>query len=207
MMSRFSGPPLIVVKLGGSLMDTGSIDDALTQIFSAPISPVIVPGGGMFAEGVRNAQHAIGFSEELAHHLAVEAMASFGKVLAERDERLVLFDDLGSFEAVRRSGAVPVWDPVPMIDVAPEIPKSWDVTSDSLAAYLAIKLNADGLVLIKSVDVEHGANVMDLARNGVVDPLFPAFAAQFAKPVAILGPAGIGRKVQSLSEFGTAIAL
>jgi aspartokinase-like uncharacterized kinase len=57
----------------------------------------------------------------------------------------------------------------------PDIPESWDVTSDSLAAWLAAELAADALVLVKSVAVAPGSSVEELARRGVVDALLPRF--------------------------------
>jgi dihydroneopterin aldolase len=64
------------------------------------------------------------------------------------------------------------------------------VTSDSLAAWLAGKLRAGRLLLLKQVELSRdpvGAN--ELVENGVVDPAFPRFLKASGVPAFILGPA------------------
>ncbi len=62
--------------------------------------------------------------------------------------------------------------------LAAPLPKAWDVTSDTLAAWLAGELKADRLILVKSVDPPSAAETAaDLAAAGIVDPLFPHYAA------------------------------
>ena len=61
----------------------------------------------------------------------------------------------------------------------PEIPQSWDLTSDSLAAWLANKMKASMLVLVKSIHTgETDVSALKLSDRGWVDPLFPAMTAQ-----------------------------
>jgi 5-(aminomethyl)-3-furanmethanol phosphate kinase len=68
--------------------------------------------------------------------------------------------------------------PTRMVLDAPEIPASWDITSDSLAAWLASRLAADRLVLVKSVALaEVAIPATVLVRRGLVDPAFPGYAA------------------------------
>jgi aspartokinase-like uncharacterized kinase len=63
------------------------------------------------------------------------------------------------------------------------LPSSWDVTSDSIAARLAIVTGADELVLLKSVpppdsDLQPPSSLRQLAASGYVDRFFPELAAQ-----------------------------
>jgi aspartokinase-like uncharacterized kinase len=61
----------------------------------------------------------------------------------------------------------------------PEIAESWDVTSDSLAAWLARRLDADKLILVKSCPVPEGEpSPEELRRLEIVDAAFPEFAAR-----------------------------
>ena len=46
---------------------------------------------------------------------------------------------------------------------------SWDITSDSLAAWLASVLGADRLALVKSCDIAVDATIGYLAQQGIVD--------------------------------------
>jgi dihydroneopterin aldolase len=76
---------------------------------------------------------------------------------------------------------------------ASDVPESWDVTSDSLAAWLAGTLGAARLLLVKSRDVEPPVTARDLADAGVVDPLFPLYAQRSGAAVHVAGPASLAR--------------
>jgi aspartokinase-like uncharacterized kinase len=56
-------------------------------------------------------------------------------------------------------GRVPVLAPARWLRSADELPHTWAVTSDSLAAYLATLLGAEGIVLLKPVS--GGAELLD----------------------------------------------
>ena len=64
----------LVVKIGGSLVETGRLREILAIVARAQRPTVIVPGGGPFADAVRNAQAEFGFSDEAAHRMAILAM-------------------------------------------------------------------------------------------------------------------------------------
>lgn len=70
------------------------------------------------------------------------------------------------------------------LDTQPQLPCSWDVTSDSIVAWVAIQLRASQLILLKSCSVPV-ATVSELARQGIVDSYLPTldlqrYATQFA---------------------------
>lgn len=167
--------PLWVVKLGGSLAGGGELAGWLDALAAGAGRVVLVPGGGPFADTVRAMQRSWSFDDATAHHLALLAMEQYGLMLAGMQPAL---RPAASRAAIRRrlaEGSVPVWLPVRMALRRAEIPQSWDVTSDSLAAWLAAELGADGLILVKSVAVAAGSTVEDLAKRGVVDPLLSSF--------------------------------
>ncbi len=169
---------LTVVKLGGSHALSPLLPGWLRAIGHAGGRVVVVPGGGPFADAVRAAQPAMRFDDDAAHDMALMAMAQFGRALASLAAGFVYADTL---DAVREAAArrqVPVWSPWPMLRAHADIPRSWDVTSDSLAAWLASVLGARRLVLIK-----HCAHAPDL-----LDAAFPGFAARFGGAVVVAGP-------------------
>ena len=83
-----------------------------------------------------------------------------------------------------------VWDPAGLRAGHPDIPETWGVTSDSLALWLAARIRAPRCVLVKSADAPPGRDAAALARLGLVDTAFPAFAARYAGTIEIWGPAG-----------------
>ncbi len=140
---------------------------------------VIVPGGGPFADQVRTLQKRLRFDDATAHHMALLAMEQYGRMLAGLQPDLRPAASRAEIARARRAGLAAVWMPTRMVLADLGIAASWDITSDSLAAWLAGKLKADSLVLVKSVALS-GASVPAtvLARRGIVDPAFPAYLAR-----------------------------
>jgi aspartokinase-like uncharacterized kinase len=176
---------LTVVKLGGSHAFSPLLGGWLAAVGSAVEPVVLVPGGGPFADAVRAAQPAMGFDDEAAHDMALMAMAQYGRALAARGGRFVYSDTIAAVHDALANGAIPVWSPWPMLRLHPDIPRSWDVTSDSLAAWLASALDATRLVLVKHV------SPVDAAQPGLVDAAFAGFAGRFGGAVLIAGPSDL----------------
>ena len=169
---------LIVAKLGGSQAFSKHLALWLDALARAAGRVVVVPGGGPFADAVRAAQPTVGFDDRAAHRMALLAMEQFGCALAGLRPSLRLAESAAAIRAALRAGAVPVWAPTRMVLKAQDVPWSWDVTSDSLAAWLAGTLAAKRLLLVKSIATPPApVRAADLAARGVVDPCFPRFLA------------------------------
>ncbi|PNG26123.1 uridylate kinase [Methylocella silvestris] len=178
----------IVAKLGGSLAGSPQRDAWLAALCASTRRLILVTGGGPFAGAVRAAQKGMGFDEATAHRLALLAMEQYAIIVAARQDRFALAATRDDIAAALARNRIPVWLPSTMVLAAAEIPPSWDMTSDSLAAWLAGELAAREILLIKSRDVGALASARGLAEDGVVDPLFPHFAAQSRACVFIAGP-------------------
>jgi dihydroneopterin aldolase len=183
-----SGGPT-VVKLGGSFAFSPGLRDWIATIAACAGSVVLVPGGGPFADAVRAAQTPMGFDGRAAHRMGLLAMEQYGCAVASMDGRLSLADSLDAIRGDLVDGKVPVWLPARMALAEAAIPASWDVTSDSLAAWLAGRLGAERLVLVKHVDAKEKAmRAADLAARDIVDRAFADFIAASGVPAFILGP-------------------
>ena len=179
--------PRLVVKLGGSYADSPLLCRWLRAVAQARGSVVLVPGGGPFADAVRHAQPRMGFDDHAAHEMALLAMAQFGRALVSFERRLVLAESVDAVLHLCAAGRVPVWSPWPMLLDAPEIPPSWDVTSDSLSLWLARILNVPNLLLVKHCLVAPHTPAA-LVRDGILDPAFPRFLDGYAGIVHIASP-------------------
>lgn len=166
---------VIVVKLGGSQAGSPHLEAWLDTLSACAGHVVLVPGGGPFAEAVRTAQAAIRFDDLAAHHMALLAMEQFGRALASLRPGFAVADSPAAIATALETGRVPIWAPLTMAARAPDIPASWDVTSDSLAAWLAGRLGARRLLLIKHGRVTGADTAGELAERGIVDSAFPQF--------------------------------
>lgn len=188
-----------MVKLGGSLARRPRQLRAWVRALARAQGVVVVPGGGPYADAVRRAQREQGFDDARAHALALEAMARFGEVLRGLAPSL---RSRSLAELRRRPGRAVVWRPDERLLAEPELAPTWDLTSDSLAAWLAGRLGARGLLMVKSFEPpRRGLTARRAARGGRVDPLFPthlprgrAFQLRWA------GPRGAGRLARMLGE-------
>lgn len=181
-----------VVKLGGSLLGTAELNDWLSLLASQSDGRiVIVPGGGAFADAVRAHQLSGGYDDSAAHQMALLGMEQYGLALKSLQPALVTAaSELEIAERSWQHRAI-VWMPSHMVLADDAIPKSWDVTSDSLAAWLAGKIGADRLVLVKHHDVaEQPVPVGRLMKAGIVDAAFAQFAANLSCPIHIVGKSG-----------------
>jgi aspartokinase-like uncharacterized kinase len=101
-----------------------------------------------------------------------------------------------------RVGEIPVWLPEKMVLGASDVPECWQVTSDSLAAWLAWSYGARRLLLIKASDLAAQRSARDLAADKIVDPLFPRFAGQSHAEVWLAGPASLAGAASILQRGG-----
>jgi aspartokinase-like uncharacterized kinase len=159
-----SGPP-VVVKLGGSLCNR--VPDLVAGPLACGRPLFIVPGGGLFADVVRKLR----VDDDSAHWMAIAAMDWFivsqgimATTLLKVPDRTVIFLPYCSMRQ---------HDP---------LPHSWDVSSDSIAAWIADFLGLD-LLLLKSVDgiVENGnliKQIQNPVKTDVVDSFFIPFVLE-----------------------------
>jgi dihydroneopterin aldolase len=196
--ARSPRPRLAIVKLGGSHATGPHLKDWLTAMAVEAGSIVIVPGGGPFADAVRAAQASMGFRDPAAHIMALMAMAQFGLALESLNPSLSLASSRSAIFRALKDGKVPVWSPEPMARAA-ALPESWDLTSDSLAAWLAGALGAGRLLLVKHGRLEGAlVDVHDLVARGVVDPLFPHYLKRSGAQAWLAGPTDSARLADGL---------
>ncbi len=130
----------------------------------------------------------MGFDDDAAHDMALLAMAQYGRALASLGG-FPIADTLAGIEEALASERIPVWLPWPMLRDARDIPRSWDVTSDSLALWLGRRLGARRVVLVKPW--APASTDADIVGLGLVDAAFPRFRGRFAGKVEIVAAAAL----------------
>jgi aspartokinase-like uncharacterized kinase len=202
-------PPLIL-KLGGSLADGDHLRPWLQLVADhADRFIVIVPGGGPFADAVRQAQRKLGFADGPAHRMALLGMEQYAIAMAGVEKRLCMASSPITIERALIRKQPVAWRPSAMALGRPDLPESWDVTSDSLACWLAEELCARRLVLVKSTEPPgNDRSPETLAAAGYVDPAFPEFRKRYRGPVACIAAADHAAAAAALAvgrDFGTPI--
>jgi aspartokinase-like uncharacterized kinase len=158
---------LVVVKVGGGLTAVpGALDQVAKQLgfVGGRHRLLVVPGGGPFADAVREFDRREGLSADAAHWMALLAMDQYAYVLAERIPGAVLIDEPGAIATALGATGVAVLAPYRWLRAADVLPHAWDATSDSAAAFIAGALDAARLVLIKPAS--------DRPAPELVDPCF-----------------------------------
>ena len=167
---------MIIVKIGGSLYSSPHLKawcDQLASIHQQSI--VIVPGGGPFADQIREVDNKWKLSDTLAHNMAVMSMQQFGCLLANVNKKLKIIDTINSISG---TGAM-LWLPYNDVVTECDYPENWQTTSDSLALWLACKSSANHLCLVKSAEIDD-KSTDQLIDSDLVDSYFSTAAKNYS---------------------------
>jgi len=176
---------MIVVKLGGSLIHRAKeiVKEIVDHSKESGESILIVPGGSIFADTVRKVKA----SDEASHWMAILAMEQYGYYIADGNETEIV-DDIDLEER-----GTYILLPYALLKKKDELPHTWDVTSDTIAAWVSHKLGAR---FIKLTDVDgifiNGALKKELRADELyglktcVDGELPRFLAEKSMNCEIL---------------------
>lgn len=184
---------MIVLKIGGSLFDHSRV--LLRKIAAEGLDILVVPGGGEFADGVRKVYRERPLSDDAAHWMAVLAMNQYAYYLAD-GTGIPLTDSIKGcgtrialpYEILRKDDA---------------LPHSWNVTADTIAAWIAVKTNAR---LIKATDIDGvfkngrliesiGARELQQMGETCVDRALPGFLIEHGMDALVVNGRCIPRVI------------
>ena len=176
-----------VIKLGGSLIEHGRaiIRNLRDYAVANNLRLVIVPGGGPFAMAVRTLADKL--SDEAAHWMAVLEMHQYGLFLANGNAEFPLIETLD--DIMDSDGGVSILLPYKILKDDDRLPHTWNVTSDTIAAFIAYKLgercfikltNVDGILdaegrVIERVEIEE---IVKKDNNTCIDDALPGFLSE-----------------------------
>lgn len=175
-----------VLKLGGSLLDLGDLPVRLRSVLKllGNDQPLLICGGGDAADIVRRWHETHALDEEQSHWLAMDSIRLNQRLLLTLMPELELVSNRAAAESAWSRGRVPLLDLMAFISLEESqaetgtvpLPHTWDVTSDSLAAWVAIRWPASRFVLLKSAELPAQPSRWTLqaaADAGLVDRYFP----------------------------------
>ena len=179
---------LLVARIGDGLAATPHLKVWLDALAAWPGSLAIAPGGGPFGAAARSASEAMGLNAVVAQKIALMAMDQYAVALAAVRPSPVIAETEDELRAVIASRRIAVWAPARMIAAASDIPATSEISSDSLAAWLAGKLGAAHLLLIEDNEAPTPVSTAWLAKRAMVDARFPDFATMARCTIWIAGP-------------------
>jgi aspartokinase-like uncharacterized kinase len=168
-----------VVKVGGSLLNLPDLGDHIQKWLDqqAPAQNILIPGGGILVDAIRMESQGNDASD---HWSCVAIMNALALTFADSIpcSRCITSSDMLAETNGRFVFAPEAWlrDHEPLFP-GTRLPESWDVTSDSIAARLAICTSADELVLLKSAEPPSN-NLQELSDAGYVDKFLPKLAGE-----------------------------
>jgi aspartokinase-like uncharacterized kinase len=180
-----------VVKLGGSLLDDSQLPARYRRWLHTqrPARNVLIVGGGRLVDALRQVERTHIVDPSLAHWLAIDCLGIHARLMAGLLSEAELVSEWNGLRrrllqmlTEGKSGTL-VFDVTGfMRQIEPglpgtRLPHGWHVTSDSIAARLAVALAAGELVLLKSaMPAESHQSAQALADVGYVDVFFPTIA-------------------------------
>jgi aspartokinase-like uncharacterized kinase len=197
---------MILIKLGGSLIQNARtiVKDLMEYTNSTSETIIIVPGGSIFADIVRKVDPG----EESAHWMAVLAMEQYGYYLADGTGAELIdsleIPDKGTYILL----------PYRILKEKDELPHTWDVTSDTIAAWVAHQLGSrfikvtdvDGIYLGGILQKELHADEI-IGKETCADTELPIFLVRHKINCEIINGNYPGRIINALKGnfFGTVI--
>ncbi|MCF6251146.1 MAG: uridylate kinase [Methylococcaceae bacterium] len=177
-----------VIKLGGSLMDDTAILTLCLNTIEQKSKEhiVIVPGGGMFADQVRSVQKQWGFDDNIAHHMAILAMQQMALLYKSIAQSFFLAENISAIQKALVNHATIIWSPDIRELNSSHVKPSWDVTSDSLSAWLANQLMAEELILVKSAEIPLELSIQDMQIQGLLDMAFNEFTKNSSYKITLI---------------------
>ncbi len=181
---------LTIVKVGGSLFCRSDLAMRLQAFLEQVAEPaLLVPGGGELVDVLRRWHRRHGWNEATAHWAAVRALDVNAWLLHRMLPGSRLLPVPQEFPSWYRQAALrpaqknqSVCAPWPWLSSGdwgrplPELPATWDVTSDAIAAWIAGKLGARKLVLLKSAPPP--PTLQQATERGYVDPWLARVVSQ-----------------------------
>ena len=145
-----------IFKIGGKILENSnnikSTISQLTQLIEEKILQkiIIVPGGGSYANFIRKIDDELKLGDDLTHWMAIYSMNHNGKELSRKFPELVCIKNLKEFQDSNKIFCI--FLPYNFLRKNDTLPHSWNVTSDSIAHYVADQLQFNQCFLIKDIE-------------------------------------------------------
>ncbi|PKP59686.1 MAG: hypothetical protein CVT88_04830 [Candidatus Altiarchaeales archaeon HGW-Altiarchaeales-1] len=178
---------MFIIKFGGSLSTNPETISKIFEILeeiSINHKFILLPGGGEFADIVLKYYETHNLNLKISHNACILAMDIVGLILS-------------NFTKIRTSYELKpntIFLPSRLL-IDSDLEISNEITSDSIAVYVANKFDTETVILLKSVDgifvngklcTEISACELEKINSNVVDSAFPNFIQKYKKVAYII---------------------
>lgn len=182
-----------IIKIGGSMLLRDNLASAVNHWLSAHPAEqtMIIIGGGKLIDAVRELDQNHKMASEQTHWMCVDLLTATARFAADLFGWPLITTEQQWKELVQGGKKFPdsqsheqqptVITPTVFYNRSTnvpdtQVPHDWRTTTDSIAALLAHKIDADELVLLKSCPIAKHMSLSQLADSGIVDEAFPGVA-------------------------------
>jgi|TARA_Y200000002_G_scaffold96430_1_gene77947 dihydroneopterin aldolase len=158
-----------IIKLGGSWLSNPKLKTLLNFFASKRnTSFLMVVGGGLYADAVRQSQKYLKFNDQFANLQALKAIENYAEAIKNIFPNLTLVE---SYKDIKFKKGLKIWMPLKKLKNEKSYEKNWDSTSDSIACWLNKKISYKGIIFIKSVSFKKQNNLAlrKLQKEGILD--------------------------------------
>ncbi len=187
---------LRVIKIGGSILLRNNLAATVHQWLDAHPADetMVIIGGGKLIDAVRELDQQHTMSPQQTHWMCVDLLTATASFAAEIFGWPLVATEQEWNVAIEQSKTLPKphGPAVPTV-ITPNVfynrknsknknildmrvPTDWRTTTDTIAALLAHRIDADELVLLKSCPIVSKMSFTKLAEAGIVDEAFPEIA-------------------------------
>lgn len=174
-----------VIKVGGSLLSSPNLPDSLTRWIERQgvAENLVVVGGGELVDAIRKLDQIRPSDPVKTHWRCIELMEMTRSIFADWFDwdSIITSRQLETVMANEFSSERPTVVAVKAFyDAATKstVPMDWCTTSDTIAAILALTVEADELVLLKRCELDPRQSIAGLAASGIVDQAIQHLADQ-----------------------------
>ena len=132
-----------VIKVGGSLFPDYAVKLCKNLVGK---NVIVICGGGILANLLREYDKKIGFSNTITHKSAILCMDILGLLLADKVADAEAVYSFNLAQKVLDAGKLPILIPSKFMENQNSLEHSWRVTSDSISLYIAHQLKAKLLI-------------------------------------------------------------
>jgi 5-(aminomethyl)-3-furanmethanol phosphate kinase len=147
-----------VVKFGGSLLEKPTelkhCIDALAECSSSDFNLLVIPGGGPTDNTIESLDKRHPFAPDTHHYACARAQDQTGLLICDPVFGTVLKACQTMEEVVKalKEGQVPVLLPSKIIFDIDPFERTWEITSDAMAAWFSWLVSARTVVILTNVD-------------------------------------------------------